>query len=82
MTSAFPFAPIAPRPVILLVDDTPANLDLLRAMLSPYYDLKIANRGAKALAICASGEPIDLISYGFHQLCEPYNFEGTPVLLS
>ena len=62
MKTAFPSAPSAPRPVILLVDDTPANLDLLRAMLSPYYDLRIANRGAKALAICASGEPIDLIS--------------------
>lgn len=61
MKTAFPLAPSAPRPVILLVDDTPANLDLLRAMLSPYYDLRIANRGAKALAICASGEPIDLI---------------------
>lgn len=61
MNTAFPLAPSAPRPVILLVDDTPANLDLLRAMLSPYYDLRIANRGAKALAICASSEPIDLL---------------------
>jgi len=49
------------RPCLLLVDDTPANIDVLVGMLQADYTLKIANRGAKALQICASGETIDLI---------------------
>lgn len=49
------------RPCLLLVDDTPANIDVLVGLLKADYDLKVANRGAKALQICASGERIDLI---------------------
>lgn len=50
-----------PRPTLLLVDDTPANIDVLVGVLKADYNLKVANRGAKALKICAAGEPIDLI---------------------
>ena len=53
--------PHPPRPCILLVDDTPANIDVLVGVLRADYELKVANRGAKALQICASGEPVDLI---------------------
>ena len=49
------------RPCLLLVDDTPANIDVLVGILGPDYNLKIANRGAKALQICASGQPVDLV---------------------
>ncbi len=49
------------RPCLLLVDDTPANIDVLVGILGPDHDLKIANRGAKALQICASGRPVDLV---------------------
>jgi len=49
------------RPRILLVDDIPTNLDILVCMLKADYDLRVANSGAKAIAICESSEPIDLI---------------------
>jgi CheY-like chemotaxis protein len=49
------------RPCLLLVDDTPANIDVLVGILGSDYNLKIANRGAKALQICASGQPVDLV---------------------
>ncbi len=53
--------PADPRPCLLLVDDTPANIDVLVGVLRSDYELKVANRGAKALQICASGQPVDLI---------------------
>jgi len=49
------------RPCLLLVDDTPANIDVLVGVLKADYTLKVANRGAKALKICEGSEPIDLI---------------------
>jgi two-component system sensor histidine kinase/response regulator len=49
------------RPCLLLVDDTPSNIDVLVGMLKDDYDLKVANRGAKALKICEAGGPIDLV---------------------
>jgi putative two-component system response regulator len=47
-------------PVVLLVDDTPENLDVLRGVLAPLYSLKIATRGQLALKI-AQTTPPDLI---------------------
>jgi two-component system sensor histidine kinase/response regulator len=49
------------RPCLLLVDDTPANIDVLVGLLQADYDLKVANRGATALRICERHEEIDLI---------------------
>ncbi len=49
------------RRCLLLVDDTPANIDVLVGLLGTDYDLKIATRGAKALQICKSTDTIDLI---------------------
>jgi putative two-component system response regulator len=37
------------KPIILCVDDTPANLTLLNALLESDYDVKLANSGLKAL---------------------------------
>jgi class 3 adenylate cyclase len=49
------------RSTLLLVDDVPENLDVLVGVLQADFDLKVANRGAKALKICESGARIDLI---------------------
>ncbi len=60
MTSETP-PTVQPRPCLLLVDDTPANIDVLVGLLKADFDLKVANRGAKALKICETIERIDLI---------------------
>lgn len=48
------------RATILAVDDTPANLSLLNALLKDHYRVKLANHGAKALQLAANAPP-DLI---------------------
>ena len=45
---------------ILVVDDTPENIDVLRAILGERYKVKAAIDGEKALKICAKSPP-DLI---------------------
>jgi putative two-component system response regulator len=54
--------PIPPRtaPTLLLVDDEPANLQVLRQILQPHYRLLFAKDGAKALELARTGHP-DLI---------------------
>nr|WP_285817559.1 response regulator [Echinimonas agarilytica] len=47
--------------VILLVDDTPDNLRLLADLLKNKYKIKLANNGQKALDICRSESPPDLV---------------------
>ena len=49
------------RTTILVVDDTPDNLTLITSLLKPDYQIKIANRGHKALEIAASEPSPDLI---------------------
>ncbi len=49
------------RPCLLLVDDTPENIDVLFGLLKPHYDLKIATRAEKALKLCDESHSIDLI---------------------
>jgi putative two-component system response regulator len=52
---------IAPRPTILVVDDTPDNLLLMSNLLKDKYLVKVANHGDKALKI-VNGESLpDLI---------------------
>ncbi|MBF0151797.1 MAG: two-component system response regulator [Magnetococcales bacterium] len=46
---------------ILIVDDTPENLDILKEILSPYYRVQIATNGRLALRIAFSPNPPDLI---------------------
>ncbi len=48
------------RPTVLVVDDTPANLSLISNLLKSDYRVKLANNGAKALALAAAAPP-DLI---------------------
>ena len=49
------------RPTILVVDDTPDNLTLLSSIFKEEYRVKIAHNGKKALSICHSDTPPDLI---------------------
>ena len=46
---------------ILIVDDTPGNLDLLGGLLKEKYKIKVANSGEKALEIISSDIPPNLI---------------------
>lgn len=49
------------RHTLLVVDDSPVNLTLLRGVLEDRYIIKAATSGARALKIAFSGAPIDLI---------------------
>ncbi|MBI3228914.1 MAG: two-component system response regulator [Burkholderiales bacterium] len=51
----------ADKPTILVVDDIPENIDLLREVLEGNYRTKIAINGEKALKIAFSDTKIDLI---------------------
>ena len=48
------------RSTILVIDDTPTNLSLLNQLLGEHYRVKLANSGAKGLAI-ANATPPELI---------------------
>ena len=49
-----------PKPVVLAVDDTPENLDVVRGILVPEYKVKAVTNGAAALKVAAS-QPPDII---------------------
>ncbi|WP_338847856.1 two-component system response regulator [Massilia sp. W12] len=51
----------ADKPVILIVDDVPENIDLLREVLEGNYRTKIAINGERALKIAFSETRLDLI---------------------
>lgn len=51
----------ANRPTVLIVDDTPDNLQLLTALFRDDYRIKAANNGTRALEICCSDSPPDLV---------------------
>ena len=51
----------APRPTVLLVDDTPDNLTIIGELLSPHFTVKLANTGERGLKIAQSETPPDLI---------------------
>jgi putative two-component system response regulator len=46
---------------LLIVDDSPENIDILKSILKPHYALKVATNGRLALQIAASSNPPDLI---------------------
>ncbi|WPL18732.1 Bacteriophytochrome cph2 [Thiorhodovibrio winogradskyi] len=46
---------------ILIVDDVPANIQLLAEALKSEYRIRVANHGSKALEIARSDQPPDLI---------------------
>ncbi len=58
MTSTGPAS--GPRPVILIVDDTPDNIMLLSSLLKERYDTKVATSGATALRILGTAD-VDLV---------------------
>ena len=51
----------AQKPTILVVDDTPENLLLIRDLLKDSYQIRVANGGERALKLAASEPPPDLI---------------------
>jgi two-component system sensor histidine kinase/response regulator len=53
--------PNSTRPSLLLVDDTPANIEILVEILKDEYDLTVATRGSQALQICAKVKHLDLV---------------------
>jgi putative two-component system response regulator len=51
----------ADRSVILVVDDTPQNLQLMSALLSEHYKVQVSISGEKALRLMESGPLPDLV---------------------
>jgi len=51
----------SPLPTILVVDDTPENIDILANTLRPYYKVKAALNGERALAIATVAPRPDMI---------------------
>lgn len=49
------------KPMILVVDDQPTNIQILAESLQPLYDVRIANNGLKALQIAQGSKQPDLI---------------------
>ncbi|HOY66649.1 MAG TPA: response regulator [Candidatus Ozemobacteraceae bacterium] len=49
------------KKTILVVDDIPDNIEVLRGILSRSYRIKVATSGAKALSIATGDDPPDLI---------------------
>lgn len=49
------------KPVILVVDDVPANIDVLNEILRPTYQIKVVTNGSMALKIAMGPVPPDLI---------------------
>ena len=46
---------------VLIVDDSPENLDIMRGILSPFYRVLVATNGRKALKVAMSPSRPDLI---------------------
>ncbi len=54
-------SPNAEKRTILVVDDTPENIDLLKGILSPIYAIKVATNGRLALKLATMAPRPDLI---------------------
>lgn len=50
----------ADRPVVLIVDDTPENISLLKAVLQDDYEIKVATGGRKAVEVALKSK-VDLV---------------------
>lgn len=50
-----------PRPLVLVVDDAPQNLELMHELLASDYRVKVAASGSRALKVAADASPPDLI---------------------
>ena len=53
--------PLLPKQCVLIVDDSPENIDLLSEVLREDYRIRVATSGERALKIVYSDEPPDLI---------------------
>ncbi len=49
------------RKTVLIVDDTPANITILKEVLGNQYRIRATTNGAKALEICNDSNPPDII---------------------
>ncbi len=49
-----PSAPTRANATILVVDDEPANLGVLNALLQPHYRVRVARSGADALIVAVA----------------------------
>ena len=49
------------RPAVLVVDDTPENLQLMSGLLKDLYRVKVANSGERALKVVSGDSPPDLV---------------------
>ncbi len=49
------------KATILVVDDTPENIDVLRGLLKAHYKVKVAINGEQALKLCFSDAPPSLL---------------------
>ena len=61
MASTAEFLAFTERATVLVVDDTPDNLQLMSGLLKTDYKVKVANNGERALKIAAGDPPPDLI---------------------
>jgi len=79
------------KTTILVVDDTPENIDVLRGLLKPHYKVKVAINGDQALKLCFSDSPpslllLDVMMPGMNgfevcaKLKENRQTEGIPVI--
>ncbi|WP_129674389.1 two-component system response regulator [Candidatus Chloroploca sp. Khr17] len=55
------FVPASTRQTILIVDDAPENLTILGELLMPYYQVRVARSGIRALQVAASAPQPDLL---------------------
>jgi len=69
---------------VLVVDDSPDNLELLQGLLHDHYEIMLANDGASALAMAASETRPDLIlldvmmpGFDGYEVCQ--RLKGNPV---
>ena len=75
-------APVDTRPKLLLVDDEPTNLQVLRSILQADYRLLYARDGAKALELAAAELPelvlLDVMMPGMsgHEVCATLKAPG------
>ena len=49
------------KQTVLLVDDTPENIEILNDILSPHYKIRFATNGEKALQTARSANPPDIV---------------------
>lgn len=79
------------QPTLLVVDDEPANVDLLVGLLRDSYKVKVALNGEKALKVAGKSAPdlvlLDVIMPGMSglEVCKAFqedpNLSSVPILL-